>query len=282
MRTYSASFLTRQGWYNAKVLSRTGDEIRVHYLNWAEKFDSNICIEDVTLIPYTARTKEHTSTKMRKPKVSKYKVVVKETASSSTETDLASKASTDSVSELSIQLGVNENCRKSGIDDIIEGQTDNSAQSSTRIRRSSRGALSPSKMKENTTATKTVSISMEETNAFSLDEDSELGTDSAEGTFSSISCRLSGEGEVENEMIDLTVRKEVVPKLLKGRECSAGKKFSFQKNSSLLGTSNNVITRIDYLLFCLNLNSRVKNCLLFFQFTQCFFILVWVFYSYIP
>ena len=199
----------------------------MHYLNWAEKFDSNICIEDVTLIPYTARTKEHRTTKMRKPLVSKYKVVFKETASSSTETDLASKASTDSVSELSIQLGANENYRKSGIDDTIEGQVDNGSQSSTRMRRSNRGALSPSKMKENTTATKTVFVLIDETNASSLDEDSELGTDSAEGTFSSISFRNNGEGEVENEMIDLTVKKEVVPKLLKGRECSAGKIFSF-------------------------------------------------------
>ena len=194
----------------------------MHYLNWKEKFDSNICIEDVTLIPYTARTKEHGSTKMKPRKVSKYRVVFEEKASSSIETDLASKASTDSVSELSIQLGANENYRKSGIDDIVEGQADNGAQSSTRMRRSSRGAQSPSKMKENTTATKTVSI--DETNASSLDEDSELGTDSAEGTFSSISFRNSAEGEVESEIIDLTdVSKEVVPKLLKGRECSAGK-----------------------------------------------------------
>ena len=196
----------------------------MHYLNWNEKFDSNICIEDVTLIPYTARTKEHGSTKMKPRKVSRHRVVFEEKASSSTETDLASKASTDSVSELSIQLGANENYRKRGIDDIVEGQADNGAQSSTRMRRSSRGAQSPSKMKENTTTTKTVSVSVDETNASSLDEDSELGTDSAEGTFSSISFRNSAEAEVESDMIDLTdVSKEVVPKLLKGRECSAGK-----------------------------------------------------------
>ena len=42
--------------------------IRVHYLNWTEKYDSDIRLNDATLIPYTARTKEHASTKPKKRK----------------------------------------------------------------------------------------------------------------------------------------------------------------------------------------------------------------------
>jgi hypothetical protein len=201
-------------------LSRTGDEIRVHYLNWNEKFDSDICIDDVTLIPYTARTKEHRVTKMgskKSSKLAKYQVFFVDPASSSADTDIASKASTDTVSELSLPLVVKADYRKNDLDDIVEG-VENGTQSSSRMR-SSRAALSPSKMKENTSASKVIVI--DETNASSLDEDSELGTDSAEGTFSSISSRNSGV-EAEGEIIDLTERKEEVPKSLREREYSAG------------------------------------------------------------
>ena len=38
----------------------------MHYLNWTEKYDSDINRNDATLIPYTARTKEHSSTKRKK------------------------------------------------------------------------------------------------------------------------------------------------------------------------------------------------------------------------
>lgn len=202
-------------------MSRTGDEIRVHYLNWKEKFDSDICIDDATLIPYTARTKEHRVTKKglkERSKLSRYQVFFVDPASSSADTDIASKASTDTVSELSLPLGAKADYRKNDLDNIVEG-VENGTQSSSRIRRSSRAPLSPSKMKENTSASKVIVI--DETNASSLEEDSELGTDLAEGTFSSISSRNSGV-EAEGEIIDLTERKEEVPKSLREREYSAG------------------------------------------------------------
>lgn len=151
-------------------------------------------------------------------KLAKYQVFFVDPASSSADTDIASKASTDTVSELSLPLGVKVDYRKNDLDDIVEG-VENGAQSSSRIRRSSRAALSPSKMKENTSASKVIVI--DETNTSSLDEDSELGTDSAEGTFSSISSRNSGV-EVEGEIIDLAERKEEVSKSLREREYSAG------------------------------------------------------------
>jgi hypothetical protein len=150
-------------------------------------------------------------------KLAKYQVFFVDPASSSADTDIASKASTDTVSELSLPLVVKADYRKNDLDDIVEG-VENGTQSSSRMR-SSRAALSPSKMKENTSASKVIVI--DETNASSLDEDSELGTDSAEGTFSSISSRNSGV-EAEGEIIDLTERKEEVPKSLREREYSAG------------------------------------------------------------
>ena len=37
-------------------------------MNWSEKFNANIFVDDPTLVPYTSRTREHPSTKRRRSK----------------------------------------------------------------------------------------------------------------------------------------------------------------------------------------------------------------------
>ena len=228
---YTFFLIILQGWYNAKVLSRTGNEIRVHYLNWAEKFDSDICIDDVTLIPYTARTKEHRSTKMKKLSVLLPSSLTGEAVdNTSNEGDTGETTEDFSMTTVDESPGARARLAAAEKNELKEKQRNKikereiEGESLTRGSRSSRASLLSSQaVREN------VPIKQESNGSNSIDilsggveeGDSDIGTDiTGEGkTISTISSNGNAtklESELENQQV------EKIPKLLNGREYGAG------------------------------------------------------------
>lgn len=214
-----------QGWYNARVLSRTGDEIRVHYMNWAEKFDSNICVDDVTLIPYTTRTKEHHLTKRKKPDLAaSVATATTTTAAASISLDQAPNALNNSTDE--IDSTIRSTLNKSIIEETAaaavevkaadeEVETGGPKRSSRLGRAGSLPAIPIKKEKINTACSNEDSNGAVERGGVEV-EDRVVGIESAgEATAAS-----SSSDTVKDETD--AGQSEKVPKMLKGREYGAG------------------------------------------------------------
>jgi hypothetical protein len=215
--------MNMQGWYNAKVLSRTDNVIRVHYLSWSEKFDSDICIDDATLIPYTARTKEHPSTRKKKTtwRISSDTVDSEENSGDTGDT-------TEDLSMTSVDESPASRARLIAAErEIVKEQQRNKLkerelelETLTRGSRSARASLLASQAARVSIKQESSSSSMDIAIIALEEGDSDIGTDiTGEGrTISSLSNGHATKTESESESRQV----EKIPKLLNGREYGAG------------------------------------------------------------
>jgi hypothetical protein len=229
MSDHTSVYIIVQGWYNAKILSRTGNVIRVHYMNWSEKFDSDILIDDVTLIPYTARTKEHASTKKKKSTwktpsdIGDSEENSGDTGDTGDTTEDLSMTSLDESpgSRLRLLVAEREMVKEQQRNKLKERELE--LETLTRGSRSSRASLtSPQGLKDRNGIKHESSSSSMDIPVSAVEEgDSDVGTDiTGEGktisTLSSNGHAVKLESESECQQI------EKIPKLLNGREYGAG------------------------------------------------------------
>jgi hypothetical protein len=198
-------------------------------MNWSEKFDSDICIDDMTLIPYTARTKEHASTKKKKS-IWKTSSDVGDSEENSGDTgdtgDTTEELSTTSVddspgSRLRLILSEREMAKEQQRNKLKERALE--LETLTRGSRSSRASLtSPQGLKDRGNIKHDSSSSSMDIPISTVEEgDSDVGTDiTGEGktvsTLSSNGHAVKLESESEGQQV------EKIPKLLNGREYGAG------------------------------------------------------------
>lgn len=230
MHENSSVYLIVQGWYNAKILSRTGNIIRVHYLSWSEKFDSDICTDDLTLIPYTARTKEHPSTRKKKL-ILKTSSNIRDSEEDSGDTGDTGDTTVD-LSMTSLDDSPRSRARLIAEEREIEKEQQRNKlkerelelETLTRGSRSKRASLvSALALRES------VSIKQESSGSSSMDVstgaleegDSDIGTDIT-GEGKTISTMSSNSNAIKLESESESLQVEKIPKLLNGREYGAG------------------------------------------------------------